>query len=116
MTEHQQPNIDIRDYWRSLQQTRPLTDVSFEEQERVLIEMVNATLTRFLTPRESWVARAGIGLVDDGRVRSIDEIAEELGIKPKTAQAIDRRAARKIRSVFPQIREELGFAELKPHS
>jgi len=79
-------------------------------EEEVLSDMLDEALRRHLTPREAQVLRMRFGL-EDGQVRTLGEVGEELDISRERARQIESEAIRKLRTTVPFMRQFREYVE-----
>jgi RNA polymerase primary sigma factor len=83
---------------------------SDEAEEGVLADMLDEALKRHLTPREAQVLRMRFGL-DDGQVRTLGEVGDELEISRERARQIEAEAIRKLRTTVPFMKQFRDYVE-----
>jgi RNA polymerase primary sigma factor len=83
---------------------------SEEAEEGVLADMLDEALKRHLTPREAQVLRMRFGL-DDGQVRTLGEVGDELEISRERARQIEAEAIRKLRTTVPFMKQFRDYVE-----
>jgi len=83
---------------------------SEEAEEGVLSDMLDEALRRHLTPREAQVLRMRFGL-EDGQVRTLGEVGEELEISRERARQIESEAIRKLRTAVPFMKQFRDYVE-----
>ena len=81
-----------------------------EAEEGVLADMLDEALRRHLTPREAQVLRMRFGL-EDGQVRTLGEVGEELDISRERARQIESEAIRKLRTAVPFMKQFRDYVE-----
>ena len=83
---------------------------SEEAEEGLLADMLDEALKRHLTPREAQVLRMRFGL-DDGQVRTLGEVGEELEISRERARQIEAEAIRKLRTTVPFMKQFRDYVD-----
>ena len=83
---------------------------SEEAEEGVLADMLDEALKRHLTPREAQVLRMRFGL-EDGQVRTLGEVGDELEISRERARQIEAEAIRKLRTTVPFMKQFRDYVE-----
>ncbi|MBM2809316.1 MAG: polymerase, sigma 70 subunit, RpoD subfamily [Chloroflexi bacterium] len=81
-----------------------------EAEEVVLAHMLDDALRRHLTPREAQVLRMRFGL-EDGQVRTLGEVGDELDISRERARQIEAEAIRKLRTTVPFMKQFRDYVE-----
>lgn len=81
-----------------------------EAEEEVLSDMLEEALRQHLTPREAQVLRMRFGL-DDGQVRTLGEVGDELDISRERARQIESEAIRKLRAAVPFMKQFRDYVE-----
>jgi RNA polymerase primary sigma factor len=83
---------------------------SEEAEEGVLSDMLDDALRRHLTPREAQVLRMRFGL-EDGQVRTLGEVGDELDISRERARQIEGEAIRKLRTAVPFMKQFRDYVD-----
>lgn len=83
---------------------------SDEAEEEVLSDMLDEALSQHLTPREAQVLKMRFGL-EDGQVRTLGEVGEELDISRERARQIEAEAIRKLRSAGPFLKQFRDYVD-----
>lgn len=81
-----------------------------EAEEEVLAQMLDEALRQHLTPREAQVLRMRFGL-EDGQVRTLGEVGDELDISRERARQIESEAIRKLRTAVPFMKRFRDYVE-----
>jgi len=81
-----------------------------EAEEEVLADMLDEALRQHLTPREAQVLRMRFGL-EDGQVRTLGEVGDELDISRERARQIESEAIRKLRTAVPFMKRFRDYVE-----
>lgn len=81
------------------------------------LQEVFAELLITLTPRERDVLRIRLGM-DDGRMRTLEEVGQLFGVTKESIRLIETRALRKLRfpNCYEQLRQFFGNENIKPLS
>jgi RNA polymerase primary sigma factor len=83
---------------------------SEEAEEGLLADMLDEALRRHLTPREAQVLRMRFGL-EDGQVRTLGEVGDELDISRERARQIEAEAIRKLRTTVPFMKQFRDYVD-----
>ena len=83
---------------------------SEEAEEGVLADMLDQALNQHLTPREAQVLRMRFGL-EDGQVRTLGEVGDQLDISRERARQIEAEAIRKLRTTVPFMNQFREYVE-----
>ncbi|MEA2640897.1 MAG: polymerase primary sigma factor [Chloroflexota bacterium] len=83
---------------------------SEEAEEGVLADMLDQALNQHLTAREAQVLRMRFGL-EDGQVRTLGEVGDQLDISRERARQIEAEAIRKLRTTVPFMNQFREYVE-----
>jgi len=83
---------------------------SEEAEEGLLADMLDEALRRHLTPREAQVLRMRFGL-EDGQVRTLGEVGDELDISRERARQIEAEAIRKLRTTVRFMKQFRDYVD-----